>query len=337
VLVALPACTFGGFFSLAYENEFNFWRNPEVEKVLDVEVTCLGKVLEGNGQISSSLEEGDYASFEHGLKQSIAQVEEADCAACIDGRCTNKLKSGEPGKIRPRKAAGSVSTFLMMGLGDRLFLDDLKDNNEGAEGLYATAGALQIYLDNRECGHEDCAAAKGAVKHLRSVAQFEPEGPTTNLIQDLVRADYGDVRTGELVLKSIGQASELADVLEQRGWNGDEYVDHVANDNPEAVEILFTKHDAVHGHAEQAVVLVDGPVDQDGRPLHTIDKDLLKKLTGLEVFVINLNELRRDANKLGKSEKQKAQLYTAALLHVAGAYKNLGDGSHPVFVVKIGA
>jgi hypothetical protein len=129
----------------------------------------------------------------------------------------------------------------------------------------------------------------------------------------------------------------LADVLEQRGWNGDEYVDHVADDNPEAVEILFTKHDAVHGHAEQAVVLVDGPVDQDGRPLHTIDKDLLKKLTGLEAFVINLNELRRDADKLGKSEKQKAQLYTAALLHVAGAYKNLGDGSHPVFVVKIGA
>ena len=307
-----------------------------MEKELNVEVVRLGKVLEGNGPISSSLEESDYDAFEKGLQQSVVEIEERDCAACIDGRCVNKLRNGEPGKIRPRKAGGSVSTFMMMGLGDRLFLDSLlREEHEEAEGLYATAGALQVYLDNRESGHEDCGAAKGAVKNLRSIPKFSSQGSTINLIRQMVADEYEGVDVDELIEKSTSQALELARVLEQRGWSGDEYIEHVAEDSPEAVEILYTKDDAVHGHAEQAVVVIDGPVDQDGRPLHTIDKESLKNLTGREAFIANLNEIRRDANMLGKTHKQKAQLFAGALLFTTGAYDNLGDGSHPVFVVKI--
>ncbi len=319
------------------EREFNLWRSPEMKTTLEIGITSLGPVLEGEGKISSSLEKSEYGAFEEGLRQSVVEIEEPNCAACIDGRCTRCLRSGQKGKTRPRKAGGSISTLVMMGLGDRLFLDDLQDNDEGAGGLYATAGALQLFLDNRESGHEDCGAANGIVDHLRSVAGFDRNGPSVNLVKTIIRKEHRlkDMEVDELISPVINQAVPLANVFESRGWSGSDYADHISEDDPEAIEVLVTKDDEVHGHAEQAVVVIDGPVDENGRPLHTIDKNRLKELTGMEAFIVNLNELRRDANKLGSTPKQKAQLLTASLLHLGGTYKNLGDGSHPVFVLTI--
>lgn len=307
-----------------------------MNKTLQIEVECPGKVLEGEGFIGSKLQEKDYGPFGEALKLSIVEIEEPECAACIDGRCTQCQKNNQPPKIRPRKAGGSISTLVMMGLGDRLFLDSLQDNTQRAEDIYSVSEDLQLYLGNKESGHEDCGAASATAVHVRAVGRLSEISPAVSLTKKIISAEYPDENSSELANNVISQANAFAALLDSRNWDGNQYVEAVASKHPEAVEILQTKNDPLHGHAEQALVVVDGPVDEDSRPLHTIDKDSLKQLYGKEAFIVNLNELRRDANLLGGTPKQKAQLLTAALLHhIGGVYKSLGDGSQPLFVVRV--
>jgi hypothetical protein len=322
---------------LAYESEYNFSRRGfEMEEALKVEIECLGKVLEGEGKIKSILEEKDYEAFGSALRESIVAVEEADCAACIDGRCVDCLHNGEPAKIRPRKAGGSLSTFVMMGIGDKNFLDGLEDNAQNAEDLFAASSELQTFLGNKESGHVDCGAAAGAISHVRGVSQLKNGNRNLEFAKDVVAAEFPNQDTESMSDNIRNQAAEFAYVLDSRRWNGEQYVENIAHQDPECVEVLHQKDDEVHGHAEDAIVIIDGLVDGDLRPLHTIYKDKLKELTGHEAFIVNLNELRRDAFKLGSTEKQKAQLYLSTLVHHAGgAYPKLGDGSQPVFIVRI--
>jgi len=309
-----------------------------MQKTIKADFECLGKVLEGKGKIHSRLEESEYESFGEALKRSIAKVEEPDCAACIDGRCVNCLRSGDQGKLRPRKAGGSISTFVMMGLGDKNFLNGLEDTAHGSDDLYAVSADLQAFLGNRESGHEDCGAAMGAVIHVREVAQLGSDSPNLKFVKNVVINEFpGQADSFDEITDNVrSQAAGFAYILDSRGWKGEQYVDKLARQDPESVEILQHKDDEVHGHAEDALIIVDGPVDKNLRPIHTIDKDMLKELSGREAFVVNLNELRRDALLLGKTEKQKAQLYFSALIyHAGGAYPHLGDGSQPVFIVRI--
>jgi len=317
---------------------FESWENTnrrnyaEMEKTYHVEVINLGKILEGEGHISSTLQEQDYDRVSEALRQSVALIEEPDCAACGDGRCVRHLANGGPGKIRPRKFGASMAPVVMMGLGDKLHLASLEDG----ESVYDAATEVQGVLGNKECGHVDCGADTGLIKHIRLIGELKLDSISVNVVRKLMEQESPDTDFDAIASDIIAQAPAYADVLEAQGWHGPEYVNSLANKDGETVEILETDDSPLHGHAEQAVVLIDGPVDGDGRPLHTIDKDKFMELTGLQIFAVNLNELRRDADKLGGTAKQKAQLLTAGLLHhIGGVYKDLGDGSHPVFAVKI--
>jgi hypothetical protein len=322
---------------LSFENEFNYPGSRfEMQEDIKVEVECLGAVLEGEGKIGSTLEIHDYPAFGEALTQSIARIEELDCAACIDGRCVECTKNGGTAKIRSRKAGGSVSTFVMMGMGNRNFLGRLDDTAHSAEDLFSRSAELQEFLGNKQSGHDDCAAAKGAVDHVRGVAQLKDDHPNLQFAKSVVASEYPE-QDIELLSENVrNQASGFAYVLDSRRWNGDKYVEKISEEDPDAVEVLRMEDNDVHGHAEDAIVIVDGPVDENLRPLHTIDKDKLKELTGREAFIVNLNELRRDALMLGGTQKQRAQLFLSTLLHHAGgAYKNLGNGTHPIYLVQV--
>jgi hypothetical protein len=312
------------------------WRGFEMRTDLQVEVECLGKVLEGEGKITSTLPEHEYTSFGEALKQSVVEIDEPDCAACIDGRCVKCLKNNEPGRNRPKKAGGSISTFVMMGIGDKNFQEGLHDTANSPDDLYAAADQLQEFLGNKPGGHIGCGAAGDTEAHTSSVANLKSDSPAVNLTKEAVKAEAPDQDSDEVIDKAISQAAPFTYILQSRRWNGTEYIDRMAAETPEAVEVLETKDDELHGHAEDATVVVDGPVDDDMRPLFTIDKDRLKELTGREVFIVNQNELRRDAHKLGSSPRQIAQLYAASLLyHFGGVYKKLADGSQPLYIVRI--
>jgi len=307
-----------------------------MDKALDVKVDILGKVLEGEGKIHSMLEEKDYERVAESLKQSVVEVDEPDCSACIDGRCVRCQKNGEAARNRPKKVGAGIGTFAAVGMSDSLFLETLEDTTENADDVYELVDQLQENLGNKISAHEDCGAAKGLTVHIRSVASLKKDGPTVDLVKSLMQQEAPEQDTGKLVQKPLDLATSFADILDARSWSGQGYIKHAADKNPEGVEELYTKDDGLGGHAEQFVAVIDGPVDDDGRPLHTIDKDKLKELTGLEAFIINLNEMRRDADKLGKTEKQKAQIMTAGLMHLlGGAYYNLADDSLPLFVVRV--
>lgn len=303
---------------------------------LQVEVECPGKILEGEGKITSTLPEHEYANFAEALKKSLVEIDEPDCAACIDGRCVECLKNGEAGRNRPKKAGGGISSFVMMGIGDKNFQEGLHDTARSPEDLYTAADQIQVFLGNIPGGHIGCGAAGDTAPHVNAVANLKPNSPAITLTKEALKAEAPDQDADEVIHKVLSQAAPFTYILESRRWNGTEYVDRIAAENPEAVEVLKTKNNELHGHAEDAVVVIDGPVDEDLRPLYTLDKDLLKELTGREAFIVNQDELRRDAHKLGSSPRQIAQLYAAALLyHFGGVYKKLGDSSQPLFIVRI--
>jgi len=307
-----------------------------MDKVIEVKVDILGKVLEGEGPIHSALEEHDYEKIAKALEQSVAEVDEPDCSGCIDGRCVKCQKNGQPGRNRPKKVGAGVGTFAALGMSDSLFLESLEDTTEDAQDVYELVDDLQTNLGNKISAHEDCGAGKGLSKHIRSVSKLDKDGPTVKLVRALMEKEAPGQDIDALINKPLDLAGSFADIIDARDWVGQDYIEHAAKKNPEGVEVLYTKDDELGGHAEQLVVVVDGPVDEDERPLHTIDKDKLKEITELEAFIVNLNEMRRDANKLGNTARQKAQIMTASLMHLlGGVYYNLADDSLPLFVVRV--
>lgn len=303
-----------------------------MDDTYEIEVVCLGRILEGSGQIKSTMPETEYGSFAEALRQSVVRIEEPNCAACGDGRGVKCLANGQPGKVRPKKFGGSLSPVVMMGLGDRLHLAALQDG----ESIYDASEEIAAALGNKQSGHEDCGAAAGLVKHIETLGAQSLDSPNVKAVRSLVEAEWTGQNTDELLRGPINQAPAYAEVLKAQDWIGSDYVDRLSQIDASTVEILDTDAGPTHGHAEQAVVLIDGPLDEDGRPIHTVDKDNLMELTGHQAFFENLNEIRRDANILGGTSKQKAEFFSASLLHhVAGVYPNLGDGSQPVFILRL--
>lgn len=313
------------------EREYSGPSKPEKDKELEIEVACLGRVLEGEGKIASTLEDGELEAFGVALKKSIGRVEQPECAACLDGRCRLHQADGSSPRLRPRKAGASLSSLATAGIGSDKHLAELEKCNS-AEEVFEYSGQLQRSLGNQESAHVGCGAAGGFIEQSRAVSQLDPAGPTVSLVQNIMSREAPDKDSGRLIERAMKRAGKLAGLLERVGWSGQKFEQHVAAKNPAGVEILETKDDEVHGHAEDAVVIIDGPVDDDGRPLYTLDDEELFRLSGRRVFPVNLAELRRDGAKLA----DPAEGLVASLLHhLGGVYYKLGDGSHPLFVITI--
>lgn len=314
-----------------------------------ISISYMGRAGEGEGLITSTLEESKFETVTEGLKQSIAKVEQDGCTACIDGRCTVCLANKAAPKVRPRKAGGSIAPFAMMGIGDSDYQEALANGTVSTEDLHNAIADLQRHLGRRESGHMsigtdgqaifDCGAAGGLVEQTEAVGKLDTDGPVANLvIEALINEGLTRGDAIEVVAGNIKRASRFSKILKDNNWNGQNYVSQVAENDPEAVEVLeYDTEDPLHGHKEQLIALIDGPVNDRG-PTHSLDKEEFKLRTGLEAFVVNLDELRRDAVTTSTNRSEAMRFFAAGLLyHLGGVYKKLGDGKHPIFHVAIEA
>lgn len=311
---------------------FSMQETSELEQQIEIEVTALGPVLEGEGAISSRLVEKDYPAFAEALKQSVRRVENDGYTACIDGRRTLHMASGDPGKTRLRKAGAGLAPFMMLAIGDRNFQRALDSGATSAEDFYAAVDDSQRAIGRKASGHFGCGAGEGAPDHADAVGGFGLDGSTANAVISLMRfKNVSEEQARASVRTAIESAKSFGPVLRRIGWSGKDYVEQLAERDPNAVEVLETNDSPLHGHDEQAVVLVDS---DDDDPEFSIDKNVLLKLTGAQAFVINLDEIRRDARRSSTSRAQAIQLTAAGYLYHGGVFKKLGS-NQPVFLVNI--
>lgn len=298
---------------------------------VEVNVVSLGRVLEGHGKITSTLEDHEIDGFGEKLKTSVARVEQPGCIACGDGRPCLHQADGSPRQIRARIFGAGAAPLAMVGMADESFIETAS-SIKSQEDLYSVTARLHERLGNEESAHFDCGAAKGLLEHVRTVAELSPDDPNLAVALSVLEKELPEEDTRALAQGVISQTAELAALLQRIDWDGGKYVQHVADKAPANVEVLETKDDEVGGHAEVAVVLVDGPVDEGGHAIYTLDEEKLAQETGRQVFVANLEELRRTARQLGDYPRN----LTALILHqICGVYPNLGDGSHPVYVLSV--
>ena len=300
----------------------------------NIEVEILGPILEGRGAISSSLEKAGYKEFAQAIKESVAKIQD-HTPACVDGRrCLCQLDGSGP-KIRPRIAGASLAAFVMCGLGSDEFLRPLTSQNKTLGGVVERIEHLQSLLDNPLGAHIDCGAGGGLTKHLASLAGKAK--PNSKIVARLMAKEVPDFDITASLNRIRARANFFGKFLETVGWDGQEFEQNIADLNPGGVEKLESDMAAPnHGHAEDAWVVIDGLVDANGRPLHSLDDEKLHQLTGRRAFVLNLNSLRHGAGRFSTSPRQKNELMCAGLdWHLNGVSYNLTDGSQPVFFVTI--
>lgn len=302
-----------------------------------VEVQILGRILEGRGQIKSSLEDSRLPQIAEALKHCARLIEEPYLSSCGDGREVLRLASGRPGRLRTRKFGASVSPFNMGALSNQQFLNGLSRAGS-AEELYDACDQTSISIGNQPSGHFDCGAGGGVVDHNRTVSEMEidsPNGQAVAFMAQTLNPSISQEAAASHMTAIRPQAGVWAGIMEAKGWSGARYAARLAERNGDSVEVLQTDESPLHGHAEEFIVLTISDVDQDGRPLMGFDKKEVKKRTGLEYFGVDLSELVRDANYLGQDEGSRARPLVAGLAHHVSVADHLTDGSLPVLLSRI--
>lgn len=316
-------------------------RSQEMREInpLQIEVRILGRILEGRGQIKSSLEDRQLPEIAEALKQCAALIQEPDSSSCGDGRQIIHLASGRPARLRPRKFGAALSPFNMRALADPGFLHRLGEASS-AEELYEACDQTSIAIGNKPAGHVGCGANGGVIMHNYSVAEMGVDSPNGQATISVAQAIVGPGLSGQAAadyLASIKpQAATFAEIMDKNGWNGADYVDRLAKQDGDSVEILQADDTPLHGHKEEFSVLVISDTDDDGRPLAGLDKAQVKKHIGLEYFGVDLTELARDATRLGKDkDSQNRHLVAGLAHHIGGVAYNLADSSLPVILMRI--
>lgn len=311
-----------------------------------VEVQILGRVLEGHGAISSDLAEQDFPAIAESLRQSIDRVQQTEYSSCVDGRQTIELASGDPEILRPRKAGGGLTPFVMRGLASPEFRRELRTITTPEE-LYSKITEVNYLINRRESAHAsimpdgslvfDCGAAGKLVEHVQSIATATEQSPNIKSVLSLVGSEIPPAVSPGLLLRGMNTGGkELGEILLNVGWDGEDYVRQLMQRDPQAVELLKGEDNSLHGHDEKLVALVDE--DMKGKQDLTIgiNKAKLKELTGLDAFVINVNEFRRSSGIMASTRASRANFIISNLAYqTEGVYKNLADGSHPVFYLKL--
>lgn len=207
------------------------------------------------------------------------------CTACIDGRHTIRNADGSAAEIRLRRVGGSASNFGValnarasvtetfesgMSLGHMISIVDRQAGSRSAH-FGACGGANGEIIDQRAIHENDnVESAARAFIAAPGVADYLGILPSDNLDRH-----FADVRAN---------ARATADMLEALGWDGQAYVDGVAEENPSGVEELAVDendHD-YHGHRENRLVIIAGD--------KTLNED--------DVFVWNLQASKAVAEAL---------------------------------------
>ncbi len=187
--------------------------------------------------------------------------------SCIDGRKVLQNADGSVPEIRYRRVGGSASDLAVAMNSESSVLQVIdQDDTIGhqIESLAEITGQLSAHLGS-------CGGANGEVEDDRAIASNPNIMNATGALISIpaVSEDLG-IEFKQPVGDRIREtASQTADILEQKGWDGQTYVDGVCAKRPDAVEDLEV--DLEHpfkGHKEPCLAIILGdetlPLEYDG-------------------------------------------------------------------------
>jgi len=207
---------------------------------------------------------------------------------CIDGRKTLRNMDGSSPELRLRRVGGSASNLGVALNAEASFVDTL----DPADSLEEQADALDEHIKaltgfDRSAHTGGCGGANGEVADNEAIhedpailAAAEAFLSIPEVQAYLMEGHEADFRIGEseeflplfdadLAGHVRENAGKTAAFLKDKGWVGQDYVDHATRTNPRGVEDLETDEDdhAYHGHKEGAIFVVLGdetyPDDDD--------------------------------------------------------------------------
>lgn len=199
--------------------------------------------------------------------------------SCIDGRGKIKNMDDSKPEVRYRRVGGSASN-IGVALNAEASITQTLDHTaelgkqievidthvEETTGFERSAhmggcGGANGEIDDDKAIHEK-DAIMGAVEAFTSIPEvydYLIEGHEADFI-DPETNEKLPLFDGALAQRVREAAGKTAEYLSAQGWNGQEYVDGVTQDNPSGVEDLKVDHDdhKYHGHKEGSILAVLG-------------------------------------------------------------------------------
>lgn len=276
---------------MSIEHGIDIAKTPEVKE--KYEVTYLGRLADfGLGSpegIPSKLAEAsdkEICDYGQELLRFTAEVTDFSHDRCIDGRCVVCNVDESEAEVRERFVGGSAANVEVALNASAPIVDGLSYAIELADVLDTVDAYVEQKSGKKRAAHTgNCGGANGAIIHNELIGTEPGVLGAAKAIMNLpqvhaVTAMTYDEAAGESVRV---QAPKTASWLREKGWEGQNYVDMAAKQEPSGVEVLQTADDPYHGHAEDALVI-------DAREGVVIHKD--------DVFVVSVAAIRKKAEAL---------------------------------------
>lgn len=296
---------------------------PSAETI-NVSFEHLGVLGFGEGKISTEI------SIEAAMAQAdlarphLVKVDSDQAVTCMDDRPSVGQSNGNEYVPRLGMAGGNALTgYFGITMAeakmsavyegathqDKLidFTDRMSEHDERA-GVHKSTDASP-----ENCG---CGACMELIRALQLVDEHSED------IGSILDAASGglDELTMNLHRANTEVAGVIADDLIASGWKGTELVDAVQVKDPDAVEVLQSAEDEVHGHHADIVLLID--IDSVA-----LNKKSYSEDEGLMAFQVNLPKIREIAGKYGQSEAEVTRIYLAEMAFQLGVTAALTNGS----------
>lgn len=200
-----------------------------------------------------------------------------NATACIDGRYCNCNADGSDAKIRLRRVGGSASNTGAVFNAEASIVSTIDVDSP----LVDIISAIDQHVGYRSAHLGGCGGANGEVSDNRAISEKPAVIDATKALLSIpevasylalgaIKEEIGETVYEELFARVKQNAAKTAALLEDKGWDGQAYVDGVKNTCPENVEDLEVDHDdeKFHGHKEPKLTIVIGdktmPLDDDG-------------------------------------------------------------------------
>jgi|GEM_PF-695295 len=198
---------------------------------------------------------------------------------CIDGRKTLRNMDGSKAEVRLRRVGGSASNLGVAMNAEAPVVETLDSDASLGEQIETIDRYMEMATGFERSAHMGgCGGANGEVDDDKAIHEKEAILGATKAFMSIPEVqnylikghedEFSDPTTGELSPlfdDVIGDrvretAGKTAQYLTIHGWNGQEYVDGVVEDNPSGVEDLEVDHDdhKYHGHKEGSILVIIG-------------------------------------------------------------------------------
>ncbi len=328
-----------------------------------VEVTLAGRLTIGTeapDRIHSPLSDEQLVEAAETIQQSAAKIEQKNCAVCVDGRCAmctaadvateaSVLEATDPTEFKKppvtyqlpgglffaATAAAVEAEWSGLRPDTANFADAFMQVSDFLKSLgYEDGGHTSQFAYDSDsktsCGADDGAVPAREVVVAAELADEAKRRAIDATVAAMNGKTYEQMSADEIKMQDEMRARTMA-LLDARFYDGYSSVEHreaVRKEYPANQQVLVEQHDATHGHAEAALVLV---ADLELTP----DRDVLAQ-KGMQAFIHSKAFADQIADIMGRGSEREAQKLRFAFdrgLVVIADGKLIAPGM-PVFVFK---